>query len=77
MRHTLVVAVVLLSLTGTASAQSYNAPSGSDVPGSGLNGLSKADRKRACTMSADDRHLRGITRQQYRAACRGRPVPRG
>lgn len=77
MRDTLVGVVVLLSLTGAAAAQSYNAPSGSDVPGSGLNGLGKAERKRVCTMSADDRDLHGITRQQYRAACRGRPIPRG
>lgn len=76
MRRVLAGWVVLVALTGAASAQSYSAPAGSEVPGSGLNGLSKADRKKVCTMSADDRNLKGITRQQYRAACRGRPIPR-
>ncbi|WP_375465556.1 hypothetical protein [uncultured Methylobacterium sp.] len=77
MRQVLAGLVGLAFLTGAASAQSYSAPAGSDVPGSGLNGLSKADRKKVCTMSADDRHMKGISRQQYRAACRGRPIPRG
>lgn len=76
MRHVLAGLFIATLLTGAASAQSYSAPAGSDVPSSGLNGLSKADRKAVCTMSADDRHLKGITRQQYRAACRGRPIPR-
>ncbi len=69
--------VVMMGLPASALAQTYIEPGGSDVPGSGLGGLSKAERKQVCTMSADEKRLKGITRQQYRAACRGRPVPRG
>ena len=69
--------VAMMGLPASALAQSYIGPGGTDVPGSGLAGLSKADRKRVCTMSADEKQLKGITRQQYRAACRGRPIPRG
>ncbi len=77
MRAGLIVVALTMGLSSTALAQSFIAPGGSDVPSSGLNGLSKAERKRVCTMSADDRNMKGITRQQYRAACRGRPIPRG
>jgi hypothetical protein len=77
MRAGLISVILTIGLTSAALAQSFTAPGGSDVPSSGLNGLSKAERKRVCTMSADDRKLKGITRQQFRAACRGRPIPRG
>ena len=42
----------------------------------GTKFLDKRDRKVACTGAADKRGLRGLTRQQFRAACRGRPIPR-
>jgi hypothetical protein len=77
MRTGLLCVFLMMGLPGSALAQSYIGPAGSDVPSSGLAGLSKAERKRVCTLSADDKKMKGITRQQYRAACRGRPVPRG
>ena len=76
MRRSLLSFLLLLVLPASALAQTFVEPGGSDVPGSGLGGLSKAERKRVCTMSADEKNLKGITRQQYRAACRGRPIPR-
>jgi hypothetical protein len=77
MRAGLFALMLTMSLPTAVLAQTFIAPGGSDVPSSGLAGLSKAERKRVCTMSADDRKLKGITRQQFRAACRGRPIPRG
>ena len=77
MRAKFLCIALIVGLPTSSFAQSYIGPGGSDVPGSGLAGLSKADRKKVCTMSADEKKLKGITRQQYRAACRGRPVPRG
>ncbi|TGD99307.1 hypothetical protein [Methylobacterium nonmethylotrophicum] len=72
-------ALIVLVLAGSmsaANAQSYTAPSPTDVPTTATRTLSKADRKVACTGAADRRGLRGLTRQQFRAACRGRPIPR-
>jgi hypothetical protein len=68
--------VVLAGLAGPAAAQTYIAPAGTDIPSSGLGGLSKADRKKVCTLLADDRRMTGPERQRFRAACRGRPIPR-
>ncbi|GJD35334.1 hypothetical protein [Methylobacterium aerolatum] len=58
-----------------ALAQSYTAPAPTDVPTTGTRELNKADRKMACTQAADRRSMRGLSRQQFRAACRGRPIP--
>lgn len=67
--------IVMALWAAPVMAQSYNAPAPTDVPPSGIAGLSKAERKRVCTLVADDRHMTGLIRQQYRAACRGRPIP--
>ena len=72
--------LVTLSLTLVASpclAQSYEAPTPTAVPTTGTKYLNKADRKTACTGTADSPRMKGLSRQQYRAACRGRPIPRG
>ncbi|MBE7198204.1 MAG: hypothetical protein INR70_10430 [Parafilimonas terrae] len=67
----------LFAALSTASlAQSYTAPSPTDVPTTGTKELNKADRKTACTQQADRRGMRGLSRQQFRAACRGRPIPK-
>lgn len=72
------LSVVLMSAAAMpAFAQSYVSPSPTDVPASGVQGLTKADRKKACTLVADNRHMTGLQRQRYRAACRGRPLPKG
>ncbi|MGX7705304.1 hypothetical protein [Methylobacterium sp. Gmos1] len=70
------IVLVLAGTAGAAHAQSYTAPSPTDVPTTATRVLSKADRKAACTGAANRRGLRGLTRQQFRAACRGRPIPR-
>ena len=75
MARQLLGVVVLLTLAGPAMAQTYIAPSGTDIPSSGLGGLSKADRKKVCTLLADDRRMTGPQRQRFRAACRGRAIP--
>ncbi len=62
-------------LPAAALAQSYTAPTPTDVPATATKELNKADRKTACTQEADRRNLRGLRRQQYRAACRGRAIP--
>lgn len=67
---------LVFGLPATALAQSYTAPAPTDVPSTGTRELSKADRKVACTQQADRRNMRGLSRQQYRAACRGRPIPK-
>ncbi len=71
-----VIVLILAGTAGAACAQSYVAPSPTGVPTTATRGLSKADRKLACTGAADRRGLHGLTRQQFRAACRGRPIPR-
>lgn len=75
MRRVLASTVFLALLTTSGMAQSYAAPAPTDVPSSGTKSLNKADRKIACTQEADRRNLRGLRRQQYRAACRNRPIP--
>ena len=77
MRTVLASSLVLALLTTAGLAQSYTAPAPTDVPSSGTKSLNKADCKIACTQEADRRNLRGLRRQQYRAACRNRPIPRG
>ncbi|MCJ2052473.1 hypothetical protein [Methylobacterium sp. J-070] len=67
---------LLLALPATGLAQSYTAPSPTDVPTTGTKELNKADRKTACTQQADRRSMHGLSRQQFRAACRGRPIPK-
>ncbi|KAB1072751.1 hypothetical protein [Methylobacterium planeticum] len=76
MKRLLSAILVSSCLAIPAQAQTYISPSPTDVPSSGYGGLSKADRKKACTLAADNRHMTGLSRQQYRAACRGRPIPR-
>lgn len=66
----------LIGLPVAAIAQSYTAPAPTDVPTTGTRVLNKADRKTACTQQADRRNMHGLARQQYRAACRGRPIPK-
>lgn len=66
---------VVIGLPAGALAQSYTAPSPTDVPTTGTRELNKADRKMACTQQADRRSMHGLSRQQFRAACRGRPIP--
>lgn len=66
----------VFALPSAVLAQSYTAPTPTDVPATATKELSKADRKTACTQEADRRNLRGLRRQQYRAACRGRPIPK-
>ncbi|MCJ2010342.1 hypothetical protein MKK70_25135 [Methylobacterium sp. E-041] len=77
MRTVLASTLCLALLTTSGLAQSYTAPAPTDVPSSGTKSLNKADRKIACTQEADRRNMRGLSRQQYRAACRNRPIPRG
>ena len=67
---------LIVGLPTVALAQSYTAPTPTDVPATATRELSKADRKTACTQEADRRNMRGLRRQQYRAACRGRPIPK-
>lgn len=69
-------AVSLMVLPTVSFAQSYSAPAPTNVPTTGTRFLSKADRKMACTGTADRAGLKGLRRQQYRAACRGRPIPK-
>lgn len=66
---------LVLALPAAALAQSYTAPTPTDVPATATKELNKADRKTACTQEADRRNMRGLRRQQYRAACRGRRIP--
>lgn len=66
---------LVFALPAAALAQSYTAPTPTDVPATATKKLSKADRKTACTQEADRRNMRGLPRQQYRAACRGRRIP--
>ena len=75
MRRLCLGLALLVALPGVGLAQSYTAPAPTDVPSSGTKELSKADRKTACTQEADRRNMRGLPRQQYRAACRGRAIP--
>jgi len=67
---------LVAALSTTSLAQSYTAPSPTDVPSTGTKELNKADRKMACTQQADRRNMHGLARQQFRAACRGRPIPK-
>ncbi|MCJ2142822.1 hypothetical protein [Methylobacterium sp. E-066] len=76
MRRLYLGLALLIALPGAAAAQSYTAPAPTDVPSSGTRELNKADRKTACTQEADRRNMRGLPRQQYRAACRGRAIPK-
>ena len=76
MLRAVIVAAALAVFPAVGFAQSYTAPAPTNVPATGTRFLNKADRKAACTGTADRRGLKGLTRQQYRAACRGRPIPR-
>lgn len=67
---------LVFGMPAAALAQSYTAPAPTDVPTTGTRELNKADRKMACTQQADRRNMHGLSRQQYRAACRGRPIPK-
>ncbi|NEU12896.1 hypothetical protein G3T14_12210 [Methylobacterium sp. BTF04] len=71
-----VFTVALFALPVSSFAQSYAAPAPTNVPTTGTRYLSKADRKAACTGTADRAGMKGLSRQQYRAACRGRPIPK-
>lgn len=68
--------VSMLAVPTSSFAQSYVSPGPTSVPTTGTRYLNKADRKMACTGTADREGLKGLTRQQYRAACRGRPIPK-
>ena len=68
--------VSLVAFPPMCFAQSYSAPAPTSVPNTGTRFLSKADRKAACTGVADRRGMKGLSRQQFRAACRGRPIPK-
>lgn len=70
------LAASLMVLPTLSMAQSYIAPSPTNVPTTGTRYLNKADRKMACTQTADRRGMKGLSRQQFRAACRGRPIPK-
>ncbi|MGU3537302.1 hypothetical protein [Methylobacterium sp. A54F] len=76
MLRTALTLLLLAGPAGAALAQSYTAPAPTAVPSTGTRFLNKADRKAACTGVADRRGMRGLSRQQFRAACRGRPIPR-
>ncbi len=67
---------VMIGMSNAVLAQSYVSPSPTDVPTTGTRELNKADRKMACTQAADRRNMKGLSRQQFRAACRGRPIPK-
>lgn len=71
-----IVAVSLTMLPVTSFAQTYISPAPTNVPTTGTRYLNKADRKAACTGTADRAGMKGLSRQQYRAACRGRPIPK-
>ncbi|MGY2053013.1 hypothetical protein [Methylobacterium sp. JK268] len=76
-RATILSALMVLSAPACWAQGSVGAPVPTGVPATGTRELGKADRKAACTAVADREGLRGRRRQQYRAACRGRPIPRG
>lgn len=76
MSKAVALVVFLIALPAASFAQSYTAPAPTNVPNTGTRFLSKADRKVACTGVADRRGMKGLSRQQYRAACRGRPIPK-
>lgn len=73
----LVFAFAVIAISSPSFAQSYNSPGPTSVPTTGTRYLNKADRKVACTGTADQRGMKGLSRQQFRAACRGRPIPKG
>lgn len=76
MTKAVALGVLLIALPNVSFAQSYSAPAPTNVPTTGTRFLSKADRKAACTGVADRRGMKGLSRQQYRAACRGRQIPK-